>query len=266
MYRCLHLILSCLLVGATPAVLFGQPTAKSLSPPSRKLIDEPSIDYLDFRALRYHLHNALEHYQYQNEANVNTTRTLRNQTDTLSQLRAQLQAQNTQLQQLKQVNRQYEKVGAGQKSLLDSVRRQTARLDYERQLIADTRVVRIYKFSVAEVRKTLIDNLTKNDSGFGYEGEPSADKLIITRQFNERSANWWAFDKNNDGLLEVTLRLIDHPFDSQRAIVYADTKLLQRNRSTDKLYEDQSDPERLTLYRERTLRLLEGYLRSTSEK
>jgi hypothetical protein len=266
MYHCLYLSLTCLLVGLTPTVLFGQSSDKNAPAPARKIIDERSIDYLDFRALRFHLHNAVEHYNHLNEANVNIARSLKTQVDSLAQLRAQLQAQNAQIQQLKQANRQYEKQGANQKNSLDSVRRQTARLDYERQLITDPRVVRIYKFPVAEVRKTLLDNLAKNDSGFGNESEPATDKLVITRQFNERTEAWWLFDKNTDSLLEVTLRLLEHPFDSQRTIVYADTKLLQKNRSTDKLYEDQSDPEKLTLYRDRTLRLLEGFMRSTSEK
>lgn len=266
MYRSFNLLIACLLVTTMPLRLFGQSSAKVPPAPARKLIDERSIDYLDFKALRFYLHNAVGHYQYVNETNTTLSHMLKVQTDSITQLKAQLRIQATQIQQLKQATRQYEKAGAGQRSLLDSVRQQTARLNYERQLITDSRVVRIYKFPLVEVRKTFLENLTKKDSGFGLENESSATVLIVNRQFNERVSNWWEFDKTNDGLLEVTLRLIEHPFDPQRAIVYADTKLLQKERNGDKLYADQSDPEKLTLYRDRTLRLLEGFLRNTSEK
>lgn len=266
MYRCLYLSFTYLLVVMIPTVLLGQSSDKTLPAPARKLIDARSIDYLDFKALRFHLHNAVEHYQYLNEANTAISRKLKIQADSITQLKAQVQTQAVQIQQLKQATRQFEKAGVGQKSLLDSVRQQTARLNYERQLIADPRAVRIYKFPLAEVRKTFLENLTKKDSGFGLESESSATVLIVSRQFNEQAGNWWGFDKINDGLLEVTLRLIEHPFDPQRAVVYADTKLLQKEHNGTKLYADQSDPEKLTLYRDRTLRLLEGFLRNTSEK
>lgn len=266
MHKYLYLTFTCLLVGLTPTILFGQPSEKPLVPPTRKLIDEGSIDQLDLKALRLHLHNAIQYCQLQNEANTSRAISYKNQADSLRQSRAQLQTQQKQLQQLKQENRQYEKQGAIRKSYLDSVDRLAAQLNYDRQLLTDPRVVRIYKFPLTGVRKTLFENLTNNKSGFSYEGEPSANKLVVTRQFNKQTEAWWGFDKNNDSLLEVTLRLLEHPFDSQRAIVYADTKLLQKSRSAHKLYEDQSDPERLTLYRDRTLRLLEGFLKNTLYK
>ena len=137
MYRCFNLWIACLLLITMPLCLFAQLPDKMLPAPARKLIDDRSIDYLDFKALRFHLHNAVEHYQYLNEANTTLSRRFKIQADSITQLKTQIQAQATQIQQLKQATRQYEKAGTGQKSLLDSVRQQIARLNYDRQLIAD---------------------------------------------------------------------------------------------------------------------------------
>ncbi|MCY7356654.1 MAG: hypothetical protein LH609_04155 [Rudanella sp.] len=266
MYRRLYLTLVCLLVGLIPTILFGQSSDKNALPPTRKLIDERSIDYLDFRALRFHLHNAVEHYNHQSEANANIARTLKTQADSLSQLRTQLKAQTTQIQQLKQVNRQYEKQSAGQKSVIDSVHRLTARLNYEHQLISDPRVLRIYKLPLADVRKVLADNIAKADDRFSYEGSPTATMLTIKRQFDKKTDKWWSFDKDTDSVLEITLRLLEHQYDAQRTVLYVDARLQQKDRSSDKPYEEQLEPEKTLLYRERALQLLEGFLHSMSEK
>lgn len=246
--------------------LSAQPSESASNPPARKIIDERSIDYLDFRALRFHLHNAVEHYQYANNQLVSQTRLNQLLQDSVAKLNKQLQSQLLQIIQLNGNGRKLESVQNAQKASRDSLKRQMAQLNYERQLVTDPRVVRIYKFPLPEVRRTLVDNLTKTGSDLSYEAGTATNMLVLKREFNERAGVWWPADKNLDALLEVTLRLVEHQYDSGRTVVYSDVRLLQKDRNTDKVFDDQSDPEKTTLYRNRAIRSIEGFLRTTSEK
>jgi hypothetical protein len=246
--------------------LSAQPSESASNPPARKIIDEHSIDYLDFRALRFHLHNAVEHYQYANSQLAVLARQNQMLQDSVDKLNKQSQKQLLQIIQLNGDGHKLKSLQNDQKASRDSLRRQMAQLTYERQLVTDPRVMRVYKFPLAEVRRTLVDNLTKTDSDLRYEGGNSANMLVMKREFNERNGAWWPADKNVDALLEVTLRLVEHQYDNSRTVVYGDVRLLQKDRNTDKVFDDQSDPEKTTLYRNRALRSIEGFLRTTSEK
>ncbi len=187
-------------------------------------------------------------------------------TDSIGDLQVQVGDQLVRIEQLRKTNQQTEKKRSETQSLLDSARQQIARLRYDQHHLTDNRVIRIYQFPLTETRAILMRNLGKDDSGFQFDDDPTGNILTITRRFDDQAEAWWVFDKTLDTVLEVTLRLESHQFDSQRTVVYADTKLMQKTRYTNKPFEEQQEPEKIVLYRNRALRLLEGSLSSTSDK
>ena len=187
-------------------------------------------------------------------------------TDSIGDLQSQVGDQLVRIEQLRQMNQQTEKVLSETRSLLDSARQQIARLRYDQQHLTDNRVIRIYQFPLTETRAILMRNLAKDDSGFQYDDDTTGNVLTVTRRFDGQAEAWWVFDKTLDTVLEITLRLEKHQFDQQRTVVFADTKLMQKTRYTNKPFEEQREPEKIVLYRNRALRLLEGSLSSTSDK
>ncbi|TAE28648.1 MAG: hypothetical protein EAZ91_14260 [Cytophagales bacterium] len=186
--------------------------------------------------------------------------------DSLAKLRNQVQSQTAQLAQLRQSARQLESAQAAVRATRDSARRSMESLNFEKQLLKDTRAVRIYKFPVNDVRKVFTDNLNRDNAGFTLNNSSAGNTLIMSREFNQQAPAWWDVDREDDGRLDVTLRLVEHPYDNSRTVLYADTRLLKKDRTGNKPIQDQSDPEKLQLYRDRTIRLLEGFLRVASEK
>ncbi|MCY7356655.1 MAG: hypothetical protein LH609_04160 [Rudanella sp.] len=187
-------------------------------------------------------------------------------TDSIGGLQAQVGDQLVRIEQLRQMNQQTEKVLSETRISLDSARQQIARLRYDQHHLTDSRVIRIYQFPTTETRAILLRNLAKDDAGFQYDDDTTSNVLTVTRRFDDQAEAWWVFDKTLDTVLEITLRLEKHQFDPQRTIVYADTKLMQKTRYTNKPFEEQREPEKIVLYRNRALRLLEGSLSSTSDK
>jgi small-conductance mechanosensitive channel len=186
--------------------------------------------------------------------------------DSINQFTGQVADLNLRLDQTQQAKRQVEATLSQTQTNLDSAQQQIKRLNYDHTLFTTPALLRIYRFTPAETRAIFLRNLTQPESGFQYDIDSTANELKITRRFDDQTEAWWVFDKTLDTVLELTLRFTSHNFDTSRTLVYATANLLQKTRYSSKPFEEQHDPEKIALYRDKTLRLLEGNLRNTSDK
>ena len=143
---------------------------------------------------------------------------------------------------------------------------QIRQLEYDKKNLVDNRIVRIYNYSAADVRKQFLQSLAISESGFQYDDALIDDEIQITRNFNDQAEAWWVFDKTLDTILELKIRIKPHLYDPQKCIVFGETKLLQKTRYSNKPFEEQRDQEKINLYREKAFHMLEGKLKGTSDK
>ena len=173
---------------------------------------------------------------------------------------------NGRITQLKIDRREADDIHARVEAARDMALAKVARLTYERNLLTLTNIVRIYRVAPAETWATLIRSLDQAESGFQYSADSTASELKIVRHFGDQTEAWWVFDKTLDTILELTLQFRSHQFDRNRTLVIASSRLLQKTRYSNKPFEEQNDTEKIALYRDKTLKLLEGNLRTASDK
>lgn len=149
---------------------------------------------------------------------------------------------------------------------LKNANQQIRHLTYDNANLVDNRIVRVYNFSAADVRKQFLQSLSAAESGFQYDDALIDDEIQITRNFNDQAEAWWVFDKTLDTILELKIRIKPHLYDPQKSIVFGETKLLQKTRYSNKPFEEQHDQEKIKLYREKAFHMLEGKLKGTSDK
>lgn len=171
-----------------------------------------------------------------------------------------------QLAQMQLARREAEAARARVEVVRDTALAKVARLTYERNLLTVTDLIRIYRVTPAETLATLLRNIDQAESEFQYNVDSTANELKIIRHFDGQTEAWWLFDKTQDTILELTLQFKRHRFDPKRTLVFASSRLLQKIRYSNKPFEEQSDTEKIALYRDKTLKLLEGNLRRYSDK
>lgn len=138
------------------------------------------------------------------------------------------------------------------------------RIKYENEILKDPAVVRIYDVSAAKVKDALVSRLSEASLGFQFDEENGSIKA--TKQFDSNAEAWWVFDKTIDVLLELNLRVAPHLYDPNRCLVYGSTNLLEKIRYSNKQYSPQEDTDKIKLYQEKALRLLEMNIRKTAVK
>ncbi|GAB2641572.1 hypothetical protein GCM10027035_39370 [Emticicia sediminis] len=138
------------------------------------------------------------------------------------------------------------------------------RLKYENEILKDPKVVRMYDVSAAKVKDALIGRL--NESSLGFQFDEENDSLKVIKQFDNSTEAWWVFDKTIDILLELNLRIAPHLYDPNRSVVYGSINLFEKVRYSNKQYTPQEDADKIRLYQEKTMRLLEANISKTAVK
>jgi chromosome segregation ATPase len=173
---------------------------------------------------------------------------------------------NGRLSQMQIAQREAEAARARVEVVRDTALAKVARLTYERNLLTVSDLIRIYRVTPAKTLAALLQNLNQTESEFQYSVDSTANELKIIRHFDDQTEAWWVFDKTLDTILELTLQFKRHRFDQNRTLVFASSRLLQKVRYSNKPFEEQNDTEKIALYRDKTLKLLEGNLRKSSDK
>ena len=193
-------------------------------------------------------------------------KTIENRNDSISRYIQVINDLNGQISQGQIARREAEAVRVRIEAVRDTALSKVARLTYERNLLNISDLIRIYRIPPAKTLATLIQNLNQTESGFEYNIDSTANELKIIRHFDDQTEAWWLFDKTLDTILELTLQFKRHRFDESRTLVFASSRLLQKTRYSNKPFEEQTDTEKIALYRDKTLKLLEGNLRRSSDK
>jgi hypothetical protein len=196
------------------------------------------------------------------------TVSLVNQKTTLADLKATVAMLNASLADIRAQNQAIQKTLTERSEQIEKSRQQLTLLEYDRSVLADRAVLRIYKLSPTGVRQRLMAALSKAESGFKYDDDATVRGAIrIVRTFDNQVEAWWMFDKTIDSVLELTLVIQPHRFNPQRCLLLVTAKLLQKSRFSNKPFEEQTDEEKIALYRDKSMRLLEeGDLRTLSDK
>lgn len=211
------------------------------------------------------LQSAIENQRLQTQvANLQQTISLRN--DSIAHQQTAIGSLNGQVGQLTTKNQQLQANLEQRNAELKAANTRILQLEYDRKILSDTHIIRIYNFSADDVRQQLIRSLSVPESGFQYDDALIDDEIQITRNFNDQAEAWWVFDKTLDTILELKIRIKPHLYDPQKAVVFGEAKLLQKTRYSNKPFDEQHDREKINLYREKTLRMLEGKLSGTSDK
>lgn len=140
------------------------------------------------------------------------------------------------------------------------------KLKYENEILKDPAVVRIYDVSAAKAKDALISRLGESSLGFQFDEDATKGSIKATKQFDSNAEAWWVFDKTIDVLLELELRVVPHLYDPNRSVVYGSTNLLEKIRYSNKQYTPQEDIDKIRLYQEKALRLLEMNIRKSNLK
>ncbi|GAB3994475.1 hypothetical protein GCM10028807_32400 [Spirosoma daeguense] len=186
--------------------------------------------------------------------------------DSIARQQKAIDTLHGQIAQLKTKNQQVQNQLNQRTSDLQAANTRIKELEYDRKILIDNHIVRIYNFSADDVRKQFIRSLSAPESGFQYDDDLIDDEIQITRNFNGQAESWWVFDKTLDTILELKIRIKPHLYDPQKAVVFGDAKLLQKTRYSNKSFDEQHDREKIALYRNKLLDMLEGKLSGTSEK
>lgn len=186
--------------------------------------------------------------------------------DSIGRLILQSAGQLGEAAQLAQTGQQLQNNLTQTTHTLDSTQQQLRQVLYDRQQLTDSRVVRIYQFPLVEAKAILLRNLTKTNSGFLFDHDSLRNVLRITHQYIEKKPGRWIFNRVFETIVEMEVRLVEHTFDPSRTLVYAFTRLRQKRVYIEDYFNEIVQPDQTALYREQSLRLLEGELRNTSDK
>ncbi|MFN8348089.1 MAG: hypothetical protein U0X91_24020 [Spirosomataceae bacterium] len=139
-------------------------------------------------------------------------------------------------------------------------------LRYEKNILSDNKIIRIYPLSPKDSYQQFLARINRAESGFKFDDNAEEGELKITKEFDAQAEAWWIFDKTLDTILEVVLQFQPHRFDPNKTLLLAEPKLLQKTRFSNKPFEEQQDMDKVKLYRDKVLRMLEGELTKSSEK
>ncbi len=139
-------------------------------------------------------------------------------------------------------------------------------LRYDKNILSDNKIIRIYSLSPKDSRQQFLNLLNQAESGFKFDDNAEEGELKITKEFDAQAEAWWIFDKTLDTILEVVLQFQPHRFDANKTLLLVEPKLLQKTRFSNKPFEEQQDVEKVKLYRDKVLKMLEGSLAKSSEK
>ena len=152
-----------------------------------------------------------------------------------------------------------------QKDLI-SAQDEIRKLKYEAEILKDPTIVRIYDESATKVKEGFVARLSESSLGFQFNEDAATGNIKATKQFSNNTESWWVFDKTIDVLLELNLRVVPHLYDVNRSLVYGTTNLLEKVRYSNKQFTPQEDMDKVKLYQEKSIRLLETNIRKIISK
>lgn len=225
------------------------------------------------RALRNRISELTRNNTQLTEENLNLHSYLRQLNQTISNVRDSINAEVKLNKQLDLESKKWQEstfnvnktLQASQKDL-SSAQDEIRKLKYETEILKDPTIIRIYDESSAKVKESLIGRLSESSLGFQYDEEGGNGNIKATKQFGNDTEAWWVFDKTIDVLLELNLRVAPHMYDPNRTLVYGSTNLLEKVRYSNKQYTPQDDHDKIRLYQEKAMRLLEMNIRKASVK
>ncbi|GGD82138.1 hypothetical protein GCM10011514_52740 [Emticicia aquatilis] len=135
-------------------------------------------------------------------------------------------------------------------------------LNYEKEILANPAISRIYDAPIDDVKLKYIGKLGDAALGFKYD-EKDDNSYKITKAFDGDTEAWWVFDKTIDILLEITVKFQPHKYDKNRTLAYISTNLMEKVRFSNKPFAPQNDPDKVELYQKKAIRLLESGLKSS---
>lgn len=145
---------------------------------------------------------------------------------------------------------------------LSASEKRVVEANYEKEILANPEIVRIYNTPMDDVRLKYIGKLGDEKLGFKYD-EKDDNIYKITKAFGSDTEAWWVFDKTIDILLEITVKFQPHKFDKNRTLAYVSTTLLEKVRFSNKQFTPQDDLDKIALYQKKTIRILESDLKSS---
>ncbi len=205
------------------------------------------------------------------EENINLHNYMRKSNQTISNVRDSINAQLKENNLLTLESKKWQEatfnvnksLQASQKDVV-SAQDEIRKMKYEIEILKDPNILRIYNESAAKVKEGLIARLSESSLGFQFDEENGGIKA--TKQFGNDTEAWWVFDKTIDILLELNLKVMPHLYDPNRSMVYGSTNLLEKVRYSNKQYSPQDDIDKIRLYQEKAIRILETNIRKLSVK
>lgn len=225
------------------------------------------------KSLRNKLNEANRQNVQLTEENANLHSYLRQLNQTISNVRDSINQELKLNKQLDLESRKWQEstfnvnktLQASQKDLSvaqDEIRK----LKYETEILKDPTIVRIYDESAGKVKEGFIARLSESSLGFQFDEDATNGSIKVTKQFGNDTEAWWVFDKTIDILLELNLRVVPHLYDNNRSLVYGSTNLLEKVRYSNKQYTAQDDIDKIRLYQEKAIRLIEMNIRKPTVK
>lgn len=205
------------------------------------------------------------------EENKNLHSYLRQLNQTIANVRDSLNSQINLSKKLDFENKKWQEstlnvnktLQATQKDLV-TAQDEIRKIKYENEILKNPTVIRIYDISAVKAKDAFVSRLREASLGFQFEEENGSIKA--TKQFDSTTEAWWIFDKSVDLVLELNLRVSPHLYDANRSVVYGTANLLEKIRFSNKQYTPQNDTDKIKLYQEKAMRLLEVNIGKTAVK
>lgn len=138
--------------------------------------------------------------------------------------------------------------------------------NYEISLLQDPQIARVYELDIESLKKALNERLSQASLGFQFDEDVIKNQFKITKAFDGNAEAWWVFDKTIDVLLEMNLKLEPHKYEPNKTLVLITTNLLEKVRYSNKQYTLQEDKDKIKLYQEKAMRVLEENIRRRTNK
>jgi hypothetical protein len=135
-----------------------------------------------------------------------------------------------------------------------------AKLQYEMEILKDSKITQIYDEPVEAVKAKFIERMGAKDANFQFD-ESEVNNFTISKTLDGTTEVWFDFDKASNILLEMKAKFEAHKFDKNRTLVSISTNLLEKGRYSNKQFAATTDTEKVKLYNKKMVQLLEGDLK-----
>jgi vacuolar-type H+-ATPase subunit I/STV1 len=138
-------------------------------------------------------------------------------------------------------------------------------LKYELSIVQDANIARVYEFSIAEVRNSLLSRSSIDSLGFQVNEVLGGNAIKVSKEFDATIDSWRLSDKWTDVKLEMNLEVKPHQFNANKTLLLVST-IAQGKGKNIKQYQLIEDEAKIKLFQEKMLRILEANIRKQSKK